>query len=103
MPQSIIAYTFKTGSRDEWHRRIAAMVAEMDADPDLKGRIAYRVLKERNGDRYWHIASATDDAALKALQGKAFFRAYQAATREASGGSVEVIGTEAVAETAFRG
>lgn len=103
MPQSIIAYTFKTGSEDEWRSSITTMVGQMNADPDLKGRIAYRVLKERAGQRYWHIASAVDDAALKALQGKDFFRDYQAATRAASGGTVEVIATETVAETAFRG
>lgn len=103
MPQSIIAYTFRSGSEDEWRRRIATMVGQMNADPDLKGRIAYRVLKERSGQRYWHVASAVDDAALKALQSKDYFRSYQAATREASGGAVEVIGTETVAETDFRG
>ncbi|HVY20583.1 MAG TPA: hypothetical protein VHA70_10965 [Bauldia sp.] len=103
MPQSIIVYTFKTGPRDEWRRQITAMVAEMNGDPDLKGRISYRVLKERNGDRYWHVASAVDDAALKALQSKDYFRRYQAATREISGGTVEVIGTETMAETDFRG
>lgn len=103
MPQSIITYAFKSGSRDEWHRRIAKMVAEMNSDPDLAGRIAYRVLKERNGERYWHVASAADEAALKALQGKDFFRSYQAATREASAGTVEVIGTETIAETDYRG
>ena len=103
MPQSIIAYTFKTGSEEEWRRRIAEMVGQMNADPDLKGRIAYQVLKERSGQRYWHIASAVDDAALKALQGKDYFRSYQAATREAAAGTHEVIGTETIAETTFRG
>jgi quinol monooxygenase YgiN len=103
MPQSIIAYTFKTGSEEAWRRRIATMIGEMNADPDLTGRIAYRVLKERNGQRYWHVASAVDDDALKALQGKDYFRSYQAATREAAAGTLEVIGTETVAETTFRG
>jgi quinol monooxygenase YgiN len=103
MPQSIIAYTFKNGSEDDWRRRIATMVGQMNADPDLRGRIAYRVLKERDGPRYWHIASAVDDDALKALQGKDYFRSYQAATREAAAGTHEVIGTETIAETDFRG
>jgi hypothetical protein len=103
MPQSIITYTFTTGARDDWHRQIAALVAAMNTDPDLKGRIAYRVLKERNGDRYWHIASAVDDAALKALQDKDYFRRYQAANRRIGGNSHQVVGTETIAETDFRG
>jgi hypothetical protein len=103
MPQSIITYTFKTGSRDDWHRRIADLVHAMNTDADLQGRIAYRVLKERKGERYWHIASAIDDDALKALQSKDYFRNYQAATRSVSDNAVEVIGTETIAETAFRG
>jgi hypothetical protein len=103
MPQSIIVYTLKNGAREDWHRQVEAMVTRMNADPDLKGRIAYRVLRQRNGDRYWHVASAIDEAALKALQGKDYFRSYQASTREVSGGTIDVVGTETVAETDFRG
>ena len=103
MNQSVITYTFKASERDAWHREVAAFIAQLDSDPDLKGRIAYRCLKERKGDRYFHFAAAADEAAVKALQGKAFFRAYQEATRSAGGGEVEVIGLESIAETAFRG
>jgi len=49
------------------------------------------------------VQSAVDEAAVKALQGKPFFRAYQEATRRAGGGEIEVIGLESIAETAFRG
>ena len=103
MNQSVITYTFETGERDAWHREIMAFIAHLDSDPDLKGRIAYRCLKERKGDRYFHFAAAVDDAAVKALQDKPFYRAYQEATRRAGGGKVEVIGLETIAAPTFRG
>jgi hypothetical protein len=103
MNQSIISYTFKGGDRDAWHREVAAFIGQLNTDSYLKGRIAYRCLREKNGDRYFHLATAVDSEAVKALQSKPFFRAYQEATRRAGGGEVDVIGLESVAETNFRG
>ena len=68
---------------------------------ELKGRIGYRVMKNRDDSGYFHLASAADDAAVKTLQSRDFFRAYQARTREvAAGGNVTVTPIEVIGETA---
>jgi hypothetical protein len=102
MNTSLISYTFKAADRDAWHREVAQFIGHLDSDPDLKGRIAYRCMKEKNGDRYFHVATPLDADAGKVLQGKDFFRAYQQATRNAGGGAVDVAGLETIAETAAR-
>jgi hypothetical protein len=102
MNRSIIKYQFKEGAREAWHQRVAEFIAALDNDPDLKGRVSYRCLKERNGDGYYHLATAVDDAAVKALQAKPFFREYQAETRRVGGGEVQVEGLDLVAETVFK-
>ena len=102
MNRSLIRYHFKEGTREAWHKRVAEFIAALDNDPDLKGRVSYRCLKEKNGDGYYHLAAAVDEAAVKALQGKPFFRQYQEETRRVGGGEVEVLGLELVAETVFK-
>ena len=102
MNRSLIKYQFKEGTREAWHRRVAEFIAALDNDPELKGRVSYRCLRERNGDGYYHLATAVDDAAVKALQSKPFFREYQAETRRVGGGEVQVVGLELVAATVFR-
>jgi hypothetical protein len=48
---------------------------------------------------YYHLASATDDAAIKALQACAFFTSYTEKTKRAAGGTVDVLPLELIAET----
>jgi hypothetical protein len=57
-------------------------------------------MAEREGTGYYHLATASDDDAIKALQGKEFFKRYTEATRLTAGGEVEVVGLELVAGTA---
>jgi quinol monooxygenase YgiN len=103
MKHFMIKYRFKEGSREAWHQAIASFIAALEADPTLKGRISYRCMKARNdSDDYYHLAAAADDDAIKALQANAFFARYTEETRHASGGSVEVLPLEIIAETAFR-
>jgi quinol monooxygenase YgiN len=102
MKHSLIKYRFKSGSKDEWHQEIARFIAALDDDPALKGKIAYRVMKRRDGDEYYHLAAAADDAAVKALQANPVFRPYQEKTRAVGGGEVAVFGLEIIAETKFR-
>ena len=100
MKHSMIRYQFANGSEEEWRAEIARFIAELDSDPVIAGRIAYRVTKIRNQPAYFHLAAATDDDAVKALQGSAFFKRYQEATRRvAADGKVEVVGIEVIAET----
>jgi hypothetical protein len=97
----MIRYQFKVGPQEAWHQQVSEFIAALDSDPDLKGKIAYRCLKERNGSGYYHLASAVDDAAVAALQSKEFFRRYQAETKRVGGGEVQVLGLELIAETKF--
>ena len=100
MKHFMIKYQFANGTTEEWHREIARFIAALDNDPELKGRIIYRCLKNRDDANYFHLASAADEAAVKTLQGRDFFKHYTEATRSISGGTVEVIPLEVIAETA---
>ena len=102
MKRSVIRYQFKVGEEAAWQQQVRDFIAALDTDPDLKGKIAYRCIKERTGTGYYHLAAALDDAAVTALQSKDFFKRYQAETRRVGGGEVQVMGLELVAETKFR-
>ena len=97
MKHSMIKYQFANGTPEEWHREIARFIAALDSDPELKGRISYRVMKNRDDGSYFHLAAAADDAAVKTLQSRDFFKHYQAKTRQvAAGGEVTVVGRHAL-------
>jgi hypothetical protein len=100
MKQFLIRYRHQHGTKEDWHREIGKFIANIDADPTLKGKIGYRCLKARDGADYFHIATVFDDSGQQALQQKEWFKAYQQATRTASGGTVEVVPLELVAATA---
>jgi hypothetical protein len=101
MKHSMIKYQFANGTPEEWHREITGFIAALDSDPELKGRISYRVMKNRDDGSYFHLAAAADDAAVKTLQSRDFFKHYQAKTRQvAAGGEVTVTPIELIAETA---
>jgi hypothetical protein len=102
MKHFLIKYTFKTGTREAWHAEIDRFIAAIESDPALAGRISYRCLKARDGDDYYHLASPIDDAAPRELAERAFFTHYTKASEKASGGTLEVVPLEVVAETVFR-
>ena len=98
MKHFMIRYEFRNGTTEAWHEEIGRFVKAIDSDPELKGRIGYRVLKNRDGN-YFHLASVSDDAAQKTLQSRDFFRAYQETTRKVAGGEVTVTPIEWVGQT----
>jgi len=100
MKHFMIRYQFANGPREEWHREIARFISALDNDPELKGKIGYRVMKNRDDASYFHLASATDDEAIKALQARDFFKHYTEKTRQVAGGEVVVTPIEPIAETA---
>jgi hypothetical protein len=58
-------------------------------------------MKNRDDTSYFHLAGAADDAAVKTLQSRDFFKAYQAKTRAAAAdGNVTVTPMTLIAETA---
>lgn len=100
MKHFMIRYQFKTGTTEDWHREVSRFVKAIDGDPELKGRIGYRVLKARDDNSYFHLASVTDEAAQKALQSRDFFKHYQEMTRKVAGGEVTVTPIEMIDQTA---
>ena len=102
MKHFMIKYQFKNGTTEEWHREIARFIAALDNDPELKGRIIYRCMKNRDDSSYCHLASAADDDAVKALQQREFFKDYTEKTRQVAGGEVTVTPIELIAETSAR-
>jgi hypothetical protein len=56
-------------------------------------------MKLKDSTDYFHIATAADDAAVKALQSRDFFKRYDEPTRRVAIGDVQVSPLEIVAET----
>ena len=100
MKQFLIRYRLTNATPDAWHQDVAKFISALDNDPDLKGRISYRVMKTKEGADYYHIASPSDDDAVKTLQQRDFFKTYQERTRAVAGGEVVVSPLEIIAETA---
>ena len=100
MKQFLIRYRLTNATPDAWHQDVANFISALDNDPDLKGRISYRVMKTKEGADYYHIASPSDDDAVKTLQQRDFFKTYQERTRAVAGGEVVVSPLEIIAETA---
>ena len=102
MKQFLIRYRRTQGTEEEWHRDIAAFIAALDNDPELKGKISYRCMKIRDSPDYFHIATPADEQAVKTLQQRDFFKRYTEKTKLVAGGDVVVSPLEIIAETAHR-
>jgi hypothetical protein len=100
MKHFMIKYQFANGTPQQWHLEIERFIAAIDSDPELKGKITYRVMKNRDDASYYHLAAAADEQAVKTLQSRDFFKHYNQKTRQVAGGEVTVTPIEVVAETA---
>jgi hypothetical protein len=100
MKHFMIKYQFANGTTEEWHREIGRFIAALDNDPELRGQITYRCMKNRDDSSYCHLASASGEQAVKALQQRDFFKHYTEKTRQVAGGEVTVTPIELIAETA---
>jgi hypothetical protein len=100
MKHFMIKYRFANGTTEEWHREIGRFIAALNNDPELKGKIIYRVMKNRDDTSYCHLAAAADEQAIKTLQQRDFFKHYTEKTRQVAGGEVVVTPIELIAETA---
>jgi hypothetical protein len=100
MKHFMINYQFAHGTPEEWHREIGRFISALSSDPELKGKIIYRVMKNRDDSSYFHLAAAADEQAIKALQQRDFFKHYTEKTRQVAGGEVVVTPIELIAETA---
>jgi hypothetical protein len=100
MKHFMIKYQFRNGRAEDWHREIGRFIRAIDADPELKGRIGYRCMKNRDDGNYVHLASVADEAAQKTLQSRDFFKHYTEMTRKVAGGEVTVTPIEWIDATA---
>jgi len=100
MKHFMIKYQFANGTTEDWHREIGRFISAIDYDPELKGRIIYRCMKNRDDSSYFHLASAADDAAVKTLHSWYFFTPTTEKTKQVAGGEVMVTPIELIAETA---
>jgi hypothetical protein len=99
MKHFMIKYQFKNGTTDAWHQEIGRFIKAINEDPELKGRIGYRCMKNRDDNSYFHLASAADEVAQKALQSRDFFKHYTEITRKIAGGEVTVTPIEIIDAT----
>ncbi len=101
MKHFMIKYQFANGTAEAWHLEIQKFISALDNDPDLRGKISYRCMKNRDDSSYMHLAAAVDEQAIKTLQARDFFKLYTEKTRQvAAGGEVVVTSIELIAETA---
>jgi hypothetical protein len=100
MKHFMIKYQLANGTTEQWHREIERFIAALNDDSELKDRIVYRVMKNRDDTSYFHLAAAADEQAVKALQARDFFKHYTEKTRQVAGGEVTVTPIELIAETA---
>ena len=101
MKHFMIRYEFKNGTTEAWHQEVGRFIKAIDGDPELKGRIGYRVLKNRDDSHYFHLASVADEDAQKKLQSRDYFKAYTEMTRKvAAGGEVTATPIEWIGQTA---
>ena len=100
MKHFMIKYQFANGTTEQWHGEIERFIAALNSDPELKGKISYRVMKNRDDTSYYHLAAAADEQAIKTLQAREFFKHYTEKTRQVAGGEVTVTPIEVIAETA---
>lgn len=102
MKRFLIKYRFAGGSAEEWHQEIARFIAALENDAALGGRISYRCMKNKDGSDYYHLATVVDDEAVKELGDRDFFSHYTERSDFFSGGTVEVLPLETIAETSFK-
>lgn len=57
-------------------------------------------MKSRDGADYYHLATAADEQAVKALQQSPSFSRYTAKIKQAASGAVAVLPLDVIAETA---
>ncbi|HMI17763.1 MAG TPA: hypothetical protein VK526_15625 [Bradyrhizobium sp.] len=100
MKHFMIKYQFTNGTTEEWHREIGRFIAALDNDPELKGKIIYRCMKNRDDSSYYHLAAAVDEQAIKTLQARDYFKHYTERTRQVADGDVVVTPMELIAQTA---
>src|ERR1700730_2311257 len=90
MKHFMIKYQFANGTTEAWHREIEKFISALDNDPELKGKISYRCMKNRDDSSYMHLAAAVDEQAIKTLQARDCVKLYSETTGQVAGGALAV-------------
>jgi hypothetical protein len=99
MKHFLIKYRLENASEAEWHQEIARFISALDRDPALAGKITYCCMKVRDEAEYLHLATAADEASIKALQQRDYFAHYTSETKRISAGGVTVVPLQVIAQT----
>ena len=102
LTRSAVTYLINVKSNITFANVLQLLIAALNDDPELKGKIIYRCLKNRDDAEYFHLASAVDEDAIKTLQSREFFQHYSEKTRQVAGNGVVVTPMELIAETTRR-
>jgi hypothetical protein len=100
MKHFMIKYQFANGTTEERHREIGRFISAPNNDPELKSKIIYRCMKNRDDSSFYHLAGAADEQAIKTLQQRDFLKHYTEKTRQVAGGEAVVTPIELIAEIA---
>ena len=104
MKRFMIRYRFANGTEADSARRDCALHRRAGQRPILAGRVSYRCMRIKGDPAYYHLATAADDDAARALNESPFFKRYTDATkRVAEGGRVDVTPMEIIGETEATG
>ncbi len=102
MKRLLIRYRLREGAEESWRQEIARFVEALDSDPDVRGKISYRVIQVQGSSEYYHLVTAADDEAIKMLQSKEFFSHYTSQNKLVAENGTEVVPLEVIDETAFQ-
>ena len=100
MKHFMIKYQFANGTTEDWHREIGRFIKALDNDPELKGRIIYRCLKNRDDASYFHLAASTDEPRSRRCSRAISSSTIRRRRGKVAGGEVMVTPIELIAETA---
>jgi hypothetical protein len=95
----MIKYQFTNGTEEDWHNDVKRFIADIDSDPEIKGKISYRCMKINENKDYYHLVAAEDDA-VGVLQSRDYFKRYTEKANIVGGDAVDVLPLTVIAETA---
>jgi len=82
----VITYDYD-GDEADWQAAVDGFIADIDADPRLKGRFTYQVNRALEGPGRIHIGRWDEPETLAHLQGQDFFKAFAGKVGEFAGGA----------------
>ena len=79
------------GEEAAWEQATSNFIAAIDQDPELAGRLHYRVNRAREGGRRVHWGWWDDPEIVPILQSRDYFKEFTARVREMAGRTLTTI------------